>query len=154
MGGWLWRPPPPRICCQVVRWHHKTFLRPVWSSTMQTDSRAARITRLAFRATKETRMRFIVKVEWGSCSAVSIGQHLVAWCVRRSPMWWYSYEFPDTPYTHTQLYVHAKLLHVCTVSAADRLLAAALKSHHTPTLQLPLHLQIWLIVYNNAAHGR
>jgi len=53
-----------------------------------------------------------------------------------SPMWWYRYELSHTHNTHPhkQLYVHATLLlHVCTMSATDRLLAAALKLRHTLT---------------------
>jgi len=47
-------------------------------------------------------------------------------------LWRYKTEFPDTHNTHAhaQLYVHATLLRVRKLTAADRLLAAALHSRH------------------------
>ena len=52
-------------------------------------------------------------------------------------LWRYKTEFPDTHNTHAhaQLYVHATLLfRVCKLTAAGRLLAAALHSRHPHSL--------------------
>ena len=143
-GGWLLRPPPPpRICCRVVRWRSRTLL------SLCDVRQGKRILGLLEphgwlfgierRGTttdagySESRIRRLLRPYWWvsvllyTAFAVGYGtysRHYAVFGVTNVIVW---VQITRHTHTHTQLYVHITLfLPVRTISVAGHMLAACL----------------------------